>query len=103
MLAVNTGGEVLFNNQIFVEAFGEHEAADPGLLGSTRVLDEDGGELPPEATPQHRGAGGESFVMRFAVREGEGLRRFEAKGRHIKGDGVTGGVLIIREVSDDPG
>ena len=103
VLAVNTGGEALFSNQVFGEVFGEHEAADPGLLGSTRVLDEDGGGLPPGATPQSRGAAGESFVMRFAVREGEGLRRFEAKGRHIEGDGVTGGVLIIREVPDDPG
>ena len=107
VLAVDTEGEPLFSNQVFVQAFGEHKSAEPGLLGSARVLDGDGEKLPPEATPQARGANGESFSMRFAVAESAGvdgvLRRFEARGQHIQGDGVTGGVLIIREVADDAG
>ena len=37
--------------------------------------------------------------MRFAVGGQDGtLRRFEARGRPMEGDGVTGGVLVIREV-----
>jgi two-component system, chemotaxis family, CheB/CheR fusion protein len=72
-----------------------------GPLGSREVLDESGEELPSESTPALRVAGGESFAMRFAVRGEDGaLRRFEASGRPIEGDGVTGCVLAIREVTD---
>jgi two-component system CheB/CheR fusion protein len=38
-------------------------------------------------------------IFRYAVVP----RQFEARGRPIEGDGVTGGVLIIREVTDEPG
>ncbi|HEX5699670.1 MAG TPA: CheR family methyltransferase [Rubrobacter sp.] len=102
VLAVDTDEQVLFGNQVFEETFGEHEGAERGLLGSTLVLDESGEKLPPEATPQSRAAGGESFTMRFVVGDEDGaLRRFEARGRPIEGDGVAGGVLVIREVTDD--
>jgi two-component system, chemotaxis family, CheB/CheR fusion protein len=101
VLAVDTGGQVLFSNQVFEETFGEHTGAEQSLLGSTEVLDEDGQELPSESTPASLAAEGESFAMRFAVRSQDGtLRRFEARGRPIEGDGVTGGVLAIREVTD---
>jgi hypothetical protein len=77
------------------------QARRQGRLGSTEVLDERGEKLPPEATPQSRAAGGESFAMRFAVGDLDGgLRRFEARVRPIEGDGVTGGVLVIRELTD---
>jgi hypothetical protein len=31
------------------------------------------------------------------------LRHFDARGRAIRGDGITGGVLVIREVADVQG
>ena len=101
VLAVDTEGQVLFSNQVFEETFGEHTGAEAGPLGSTEVLDESGETLPSEATLSSRAARGESFAMRFAVRGRNGaLRRFEARCRPIEGDGVTGGVLVIREVTD---
>ena len=101
VLAVDTDGQVLFSNQVFEELFGEHTGAEQGQLGSTEVLDESGEKLPSKATPPSRAAGGESFAMRFTVGGQDGiLRRFEARGRPIEGDGVTGGVLVIREATD---
>jgi hypothetical protein len=41
--------------------------------------------------------------MRFAISGEDGTRRrFEVKVRAIEGDGITGGVLVIREVTDEP-
>ncbi len=103
VLAVGTDGKVLFSNRIFEETFGEHTGEKPGVLGATTVLDENGESFSPEDTPQGRTARGESFTMRFAIEDEGRLRRFEAKSRHIKGDGVTGGVLVIREITDEKG
>jgi PAS domain-containing protein len=55
VLAVDTEGESLFSNQVFVETFGEHKSAEPGLLGSARVLNEAGEEPPPVGPPGQRG------------------------------------------------
>jgi two-component system, chemotaxis family, CheB/CheR fusion protein len=99
VLAVDTNAQVLFSNQVFLNSFGEHTGEEQGQLGSTEVLDEGGEKLPSELTPSSRAAKGESFAMRFAVGGQDGtLRRFEARGRPMEGDGVTGGVLVIREV-----
>jgi two-component system CheB/CheR fusion protein len=99
VLAVDTNGQVLFSNQVFLNSFGEHTGEEQGQLGSTEVLDESGEKLPSESTPSSRAARGESFAMRFDVGGQDGtLRRFEARGRPIEGDGVTGGMLVIREV-----
>jgi two-component system CheB/CheR fusion protein len=101
VLALDTNGQELFSNQVFLKTFGEHTGEEQGRLGSTEVLDESGEKLPPEATPPSRAAGGESFAMRFAVGSKDGgLQRFEARIRPIEGDGVTGGVLVIRELTD---
>jgi two-component system CheB/CheR fusion protein len=101
VLAVGTKGQVLFSNQVLLDSFGEHTGEEQGQLGSTEVLDESGEKLPSKSTPSSRAARGESFAMRFAVGGQDGaLRRFEARGRPIEGDGVTGGVLVIREVMD---
>ena len=102
VLAVNTEGEALFSNQVFVETFGEHTGKND-LLGSKAALDENGENLPAEASPQARAKAGESFTLRFAVDRDGDRQFFEAKGHHIEGDGVTGGVLIIREVADESG
>ena len=52
-------------------------------------------------TPPSRAAAGESFAMQFVVLGKHGdIRRFEAKVRAIEGDSITGGVLVIREVTD---
>src|SRR5215218_5318275 len=101
VLAVDTNRQVLFSNLVFQNSFGEHTGEAQDQLGSTEVLDESGEKLPSESTPSTRAAKGESFAMRFAVGGHDGaLRRFEARGRPIEGDGVTGGVLVIREVMD---
>ena len=101
VLAIDDNGQVMFSNQVFEETFGEHTGTEQSPLGSTEVLNEDGEELPSDSMPASRAAGGESFAMRFAVRGQDGaLRRFEASGRPIEGDGVRGDVLAIREVTD---
>jgi two-component system, chemotaxis family, CheB/CheR fusion protein len=101
VLAVDTEGQVLFSNLVFEETFGEHTGAEAGPLGSTEVLDESGEKLLREATLSSRAARGESFAMRFAIRGRNGaLRPFEARCRPIEGHGVTGGMLVIREVTD---
>jgi two-component system, chemotaxis family, CheB/CheR fusion protein len=101
VLAVDAEGKALFSNQVFEETFGVHTGVERNLLGSTEVLDEEGEKLPPEATPTSRAVGGESFATRFAVAGKDGvLRSFDANIRAIEGDGITGGVLIIREVTD---
>ena len=101
VLAVDAEGKALFSNQVFQETFGEHTGVERNLLGSTEVLDEEGEKLPSEATPTSRAVGGESFATRFAVAGKDGvLRSFDANIRAIEGDGITGGVLIIREVTD---
>jgi two-component system, chemotaxis family, CheB/CheR fusion protein len=102
VLAVDTEGQALFSNQVFEETFGEHSGVEHNLLGSAEVLDKEGEKLPPEATPPSRAATGESFATRFAVAAGKdgGLRRFDANVRAIEGNGITGGVIIIREVTD---
>ncbi len=101
VLAVDADGQVLFSNQVFEDTFGEHTEGEHGLLGSTEVLDERGEKLPADATPQSRAAVGESFAMRFVVLGNDGtIRRFEAKVRAIEGDSITGGLLVIREVTD---
>ena len=98
VLALDTNGQVLFSNQVFLKSFGEHTGEEQGQLGSTVVLDEGGEKLPSESTPSSRATRGESFAMRFAVGGQDGaLRCFEARGRPIEGDGVRGGVLVIRE------
>jgi two-component system CheB/CheR fusion protein len=101
VLAVDIDGQVLFSNKVFEETFGKHTSEEQGELGSTEVLDESGEKLPSKSTPSSRAASGESFAMRFSVDGQDGsLLRFEARGRPIQGDGVTGGVLIIHEVMD---
>jgi two-component system, chemotaxis family, CheB/CheR fusion protein len=104
VLAVDAEGGVLFSNQVFEETFGEHDGAKRGLLGSAEMLDGGGEALPSEATPPLRAARGESFVMHFAISGEDGaLRRFEAKVRAIEGDSITGGVIVMRELTDEPG
>jgi two-component system CheB/CheR fusion protein len=101
VLAVDTDRQTLFSNHVFEEVFGEHTGAEQGQLGFTEVLDERGEKLPSEATPSSRAARGESFAMRFTVGGLDGVPRcFEARGRPIEGDGVAGGVLVIREATD---
>ena len=101
VLAVDADGQVLFSNQVFEETFGEHAGVERSLLGSTEVLDERGEKLPAEAMPPSRAAAGESFAMQFVAMGQDGaIRRFEAKVRAIEGDSITGGVLVIREVTD---
>ena len=102
VLAVDTEGLVLFSNRVFEETFGKHSGSEHGLLGAREVLEESGGKLPPEAAPSARAARGESFTMRFAVVGEDGvLRRFDARGRAIEGDGTMGSILVIRELADD--
>jgi two-component system, chemotaxis family, CheB/CheR fusion protein len=101
VLAVDTGGKALFSNQVFQGTFGEHTGVERNLLGSTEVLDEEGEKLPSGATPPLRAARGESFATRFAVAGKDGvLRTFDANIRAIEGNSITGGVIIIREVTD---
>jgi two-component system CheB/CheR fusion protein len=101
VLALGPDGKVLFSNDPFSRMFGDGEpdAQDGGLmLGDFRVLDESGGGMARENTPQFRASRGESFEMLFTVEDDNGtLRRFEARGRPIEDSDPGGGVVVIRE------
>jgi two-component system, chemotaxis family, CheB/CheR fusion protein len=106
VLAVGADGRVLFSNDVFAETFGD---GDPGStdggprLGRVIPLDESGGGLSEDETPQRRAMRGEFFEMRFAVSENGSLRFFEVRGRPIDGADVGGGVLVIRAAQPGDG
>ncbi len=69
--------------------------------GGPSLEDEQGGPIARDQEPWRRAARGEAFVMRFAVVADEGRRRwYEASSRPIEKNGVAGGVVVIRDVTD---
>ncbi|MDQ3613190.1 MAG: PAS domain-containing protein, partial [Chloroflexota bacterium] len=65
-------------------------------------LDEQGNPLSPASTPQHRAARGETFRQVFTMAGGgdDARRWFEANGRPVSTDGIEGGVLVMRDITD---
>jgi len=93
VLVVNAAGRTVLTNAAYRYLF----EAD-----SFEALNTSGSPLPSDQTPQSRAARGESFTMKFAVEEeGDTRRYFEAEGRLIAGEDGRGGVIVLRETTDD--
>jgi two-component system CheB/CheR fusion protein len=91
VMLVNAAGEPILTNAAFTAAFGE--SLPP-------LVDASGQRLPQRAHPLRMAARGEIFTQRFGLETHDGRRRlFEARGQPVQGDGVTGAVIVIREVS----
>jgi len=95
VLVVNRDGSVVRTNLAY----------DAWLQGDDTAflpLDEQGNPLSPKATPQHRAARGETFRQVFTMTgAGDEARRwFEASGRPVNTDGIEGGVLVMRDITD---
>jgi two-component system, chemotaxis family, CheB/CheR fusion protein len=92
VVMVDTEGEPVLTNRAFGELFG----------GALPALDDASGQpLAPRAHPARRAARGETFTQAYTSRRQDGTRRwFEASGRPVRIDGLTGGVVVIRELSD---
>jgi two-component system CheB/CheR fusion protein len=92
VVLVDTDGEPLLINAAFKQMFGERLPA---------VEDASGHRLPARGQPTRMSARGETFTMSFTVPGADGSRRwFEATGQPIRFEGVTGGVVVIRDVSE---
>jgi two-component system CheB/CheR fusion protein len=70
----------------------------------SRLEDDNGQPLPPDATPERRATAGESFSMSFQLVGPDGTRRrFEARGARIQadeGNGEGGGVVVLRDITE---
>ncbi|MBV9358947.1 MAG: PAS domain-containing protein [Chloroflexi bacterium] len=91
VLVMDRRGVPILTNQAYQRLFGD---------GPVEAVDEQGRRLPDELSPQLRAAHGEQFRLQFRARVAHGYRRFEASGQPIRADGVDGGVMVIREISD---
>ncbi len=94
VMVVDADGGVALTNAAFQRLFG---GALPPLE------DERGARLAIEDDPQHRAARGDEFRMRFVASVGDFARVFEATGQPIRTDGVEGGVVVIRDISERDG
>jgi two-component system CheB/CheR fusion protein len=91
VLVVDRNGAAVMANDAFGRMFGA------GLSG---LEDDRGRPLAAESNPQQLAARGEEFRLQFSVADGERRRRYEATGHPIRADGVEGGVVVIRDISD---
>lgn len=91
VLVVDQGGTCLLTNDAFARMFGRGLPPLDGL---------DGMPLAADQSPVARAARGEAFRVQFTLQGG--LRRFEASGQPIRSDGVEGGVVVIRDISEGP-
>jgi two-component system CheB/CheR fusion protein len=90
VLVVDATGAIALTNPTYDRLFG----SAPGEL-----VDEQGHQLLPEATPRGRAARGEEFTMRFARRGTSGqLEHFEARGMPADDHGLRG-VVVIHEIA----
>jgi two-component system, chemotaxis family, CheB/CheR fusion protein len=92
VMMVDSSGEIVLTNPAFKEEFGE-------TLPS--LEDPSGRRIPVRGHPARMAARGETFMVPFSVPNADGSRRwFEASGQPIRLDGLTGGVVVIRDVTD---
>jgi two-component system CheB/CheR fusion protein len=92
VLVVDRRGEAILTNAAYDRLFGK--AFTP--------QNEEGQPLPPQDWPQNRAARGESFTQAFTLPGQDGARCwFESNAQPVPGgDGATGGVLVIRDITD---
>jgi two-component system CheB/CheR fusion protein len=92
VMMVNAQGELVLTNAAFTALFGD---ALPALE------DASGQRLAEQVHPARLAARGETFTVPFTCAGADGSRQwFEASGRPIRMDGLSGGVVVIRDVSD---
>jgi two-component system, chemotaxis family, CheB/CheR fusion protein len=92
VMVVDPDGEPVLTNAAFKEVFGR---ALPTLE------DASGHPLPSRIHPARMAARGETFMQPFTVQCEDGSRRwFEASGQPIRMNGMSGGVVVIRDVTD---
>jgi two-component system CheB/CheR fusion protein len=92
VMMVDSMGEPVLVNAAFRAIFGD--ALPPLVDGS-------GQRLSQRAHPVRMAARGEQFIQRFGLEVNDGQRRFfEARGQPVRADGVSGGVIVIRDLQD---
>ncbi|MBV9323525.1 MAG: PAS domain S-box protein [Chloroflexi bacterium] len=92
VVLVNSAGEPVLTNVAFRTIFGDTLPA---------LVDTSGQRLSHRAHPLRNAARGETFTQQFGLETANGERRvFEARGQPIRADGLAGGILVIRDVSD---
>jgi two-component system CheB/CheR fusion protein len=92
VMMVSSSGEPILVNAAFRAIFGD--ALPP-------LVDASGQRLAQRAHPVRMAARGEQFVQRFGLDNTDGHRRFfEARGQPVRADGVSGGVIVIRDLQD---
>jgi two-component system CheB/CheR fusion protein len=90
VMMVNAAGEPVLINAAFKGIFGD--ALPP-------LVDVSGQRLSQRAHPVRMAARGEQFIQRFGVDTGDGTRRFfEARGQPVRAAGMSGGVIVIRDL-----
>jgi two-component system CheB/CheR fusion protein len=91
-MMVDAEGRTVLTNAAFKALFGD--ALPP-------LEDASGQRLPEQVHPTPRVARGETFTMPFTIARADGARQwFEASGQPIRVDGLGGGVIVVRDVSD---
>ena len=92
VMMVDLNGNPVLTNAAFRQLFGE---------GLPVLEDGSGHRLSPRNHPARMAARGETFTQPFTVQRGDGTRRwFEASGQPIRMDGMGGGVVVIRDVTE---
>src|SRR5438067_420374 len=92
VMVVDPNGELLLTNAAFKQMFGE--ALPP-------LEDASGQPVAAHAHPLRMAARGETFTRPFTTQSEGGSRRwFEASGQSVNINGIRGGVVVIRDVTD---
>jgi two-component system, chemotaxis family, CheB/CheR fusion protein len=92
VMMVDPNGEPVLTNAAFKRLFGD---------GLPPLEDTSGNRLAARAHPARMAARGETFAQPFTVERGDGTRRwFEASGQPLRVDGLGGGVVVIRDVTE---
>jgi two-component system CheB/CheR fusion protein len=92
VMMVDADGEPILTNAAFKQTFGERLPT---------LEDASGQRLPTRANPAYTAGRGETFSSSFTLQRKDGLRHwYEASGQPIRLGHVTGGVVVIRDVTD---
>ena len=92
VMVVDSHGEPVLTNAAFKQMFGDRLPP---------AEDASGRRLPPRVHPMRVAARGETFTQSFTIPLADGTRRwYEASGQPIQIGQVTGGLVVIRDVSE---
>ncbi|MBV9577462.1 MAG: PAS domain-containing protein [Chloroflexi bacterium] len=92
VIMVDSDATPVLTNPAFRAAFGDSLPV---------LVDMSGQRLSQRNHPLRMAARGEAFTQQFGVETDDGVARlFEARGQPIRGDGTSGAVIVIRDISD---